>query len=483
MTIDTQLALGIVSCLGHSWPEKVFCDITVAIDGQEFKCHRFHLSACSEFFRVLLGSNLSLDYLIIKGISPDIFELILDSIYKGEIRITADNMIDLWYAANQLEIRFLLEEIENFIISNISNDNYLHIFDVAHDLKAARVLTGVCEALIVNWEKFRQDHRFLTLSCEELQTIIQNANTISSDELVESILIWTNYEFTAPIKNNIQNFPFSKGIDDDNKFVEVTLKSTVNLDISDKIIDYNHLTSINRKEIIGKLLENVKLDLISLQGLKKLLCDDTVMDCKEARDLVRKALASSLERTYTTAAVPETPQSNESKVDGLMPCVLFFDWTLQLKAFSFNSNTFYSLKLIFSKWHDDASLTDHFVIENNLYVVINYLNPVPYRVINKISPDWTSETIYSFKTNYTEIVIGCGNFLYRFINHLRSVTIVRCKLGSQVWNEVGKFDKTGEISCVFCFRDIILVYVSENNKTESFTHFYYFDTTERISRL
>ncbi|CAL1542190.1 unnamed protein product, partial [Lymnaea stagnalis] len=107
------------------------CDITVTIDGQEFKCHRFYLSACSKFFIVLLGSNLSLDYLIIKGIRPDIFELILDSLYKGDIRITEDNMIDLWYAANQLEIRFLLEETENFIILNISVDNYLHIFDVA----------------------------------------------------------------------------------------------------------------------------------------------------------------------------------------------------------------------------------------------------------------------------------------------------------------------------------------------------------------
>uniref|UniRef100_A0A2C9KLP6 BTB domain-containing protein n=1 Tax=Biomphalaria glabrata TaxID=6526 RepID=A0A2C9KLP6_BIOGL len=133
MVIKREVAYGIVHGLSDFWKCEELQDFTVTLGDKHFGCHGLLLAACSGFFRGLFRSGMKETKsrcVTVEDISSETFELILETLYTGHGVLTNDNVIDIWQAAHQLQITFLIKECEYYIIETLSIKNftkYIHI--------------------------------------------------------------------------------------------------------------------------------------------------------------------------------------------------------------------------------------------------------------------------------------------------------------------------------------------------------------------
>ncbi|XP_025896065.1 zinc finger and BTB domain-containing protein 16 [Nothoprocta perdicaria] len=84
------------------------CDVAILVDGQEFRAHRTVLACTSKMFEILFHRNsqhYTLDFL-----SPKTFQQILEYAYTATLQARVEDLDDLLYAAEILEIEYLEEQ-------------------------------------------------------------------------------------------------------------------------------------------------------------------------------------------------------------------------------------------------------------------------------------------------------------------------------------------------------------------------------------
>lgn len=66
---------------------KIFADVTIVVKGVEFSAHKAILSARYEYFALLFSSwkEASENKITLQNIEPEVFEIILEFIYKGRL--------------------------------------------------------------------------------------------------------------------------------------------------------------------------------------------------------------------------------------------------------------------------------------------------------------------------------------------------------------------------------------------------------------
>ncbi|CAM4552285.1 unnamed protein product [Leuciscus chuanchicus] len=84
------------------------CDVVIMVDSQEFHAHRTVLACASKMFEILFHRNsqhYTLDFL-----SPKTFQQILEYAYTATLQARLEDLDDLLYAAEILEIEYLEEQ-------------------------------------------------------------------------------------------------------------------------------------------------------------------------------------------------------------------------------------------------------------------------------------------------------------------------------------------------------------------------------------
>ncbi|KAL2095366.1 hypothetical protein ACEWY4_010085 [Coilia grayii] len=86
----------------------MLCDVAIVVDGREFRAHRTILACASKMFQILFqrqSQRYTLDFL-----SPKTFGQILDYAYTSTLHARLEELDDLLYAAEILEMEFLEEQ-------------------------------------------------------------------------------------------------------------------------------------------------------------------------------------------------------------------------------------------------------------------------------------------------------------------------------------------------------------------------------------
>ncbi|XP_072518080.1 zinc finger and BTB domain-containing protein 16-A [Salminus brasiliensis] len=106
------------------------CDVVIMVDSQEFHAHRTVLACTSKMFEILFHRNsqhYTLDFL-----SPKTFQQILEYAYTATLQAKVEDLDDLLYAAEILEIEYLEEQclkILETIQSSDENDAEVNMND------------------------------------------------------------------------------------------------------------------------------------------------------------------------------------------------------------------------------------------------------------------------------------------------------------------------------------------------------------------
>ncbi|XP_059171566.1 uncharacterized protein LOC131952755 [Physella acuta] len=227
----------------------------------------------------------------INGISLDIFQLILKSMYTGKITLTIENCMDLWQAADQLQIDFIVGNCEDFATKVTTVENFEDMWKIAKKFNSDKLCSFLNKFLLDNFDTISQinvrsimelgffDFKRLIVSCD--------LNVRNEDWLLKLVLKWVEY---IPEKDNNE--------DDKDELTDTKHESASEI-ISDNANELSliptgtdNLKKIQSKRIrkLTSLLNSVRTCLVSTPLLKHLLKHRLIINNTEARDILIDAV-------------------------------------------------------------------------------------------------------------------------------------------------------------------------------------------------
>ncbi|CAH1259067.1 ZBTB17 [Branchiostoma lanceolatum] len=87
----------------------ILCDVTVSVEGRNFRCHKAILAVCSGYFRSLFAANNNNTSIALPGVNANVVEDILNYMYTGELQLDTQHMTAYLDVASYLEIPAVVE--------------------------------------------------------------------------------------------------------------------------------------------------------------------------------------------------------------------------------------------------------------------------------------------------------------------------------------------------------------------------------------
>ncbi|RZC38384.1 kelch-like protein 10 [Asbolus verrucosus] len=187
----------------------VHCD-----DGTEFKIHRAILAAASPYFRALFTNSINRGQPEVHeanvSVPSEIFTLLLDFAYTGEILINSSNVENLLKFADRYEILGVVQLCCSYLLEEMCSTNCLGILNFASQY--------FCNDLVIRGQRFvkynftkvlLESSEFVYLDKNELAEIITDDElNIKSEEIVfDAVIKWINF---SPENRKIHFFDLLK---------------------------------------------------------------------------------------------------------------------------------------------------------------------------------------------------------------------------------------------------------------------------------
>jgi kelch-like protein 9/13 len=183
--------------------DRSLCDYEIRVNGESFSCHKCILIAISDFFRLMLTTNMKeskQDFVELKGFNTTQgIRLIVEYFYTGKLEISdplsfSKNILSILDAASQLQIPQLLELCSNYLIKNVNISNCVSILKLSERYALLKAIDHcklyVCENII---EIFKNSfEQFSQLSVEHVKHILQSdlVEIYSELDLFHMIVKW-----------------------------------------------------------------------------------------------------------------------------------------------------------------------------------------------------------------------------------------------------------------------------------------------------
>ena len=168
------------------------CDVVLSADGRKFSAHRCILAATSDYFRSMFHRNRFTESakqeVELHSISSEALEIILETIYTGNLKLNIDNVYNIVAAADHL----MLSDVKGFC------DNFLREIIKSTDPRAVREALKIkrsaelynLEELNVMAEKVISTHFEIIVSTDDFKELglREVRDLLSSDEMQVTIL-------------------------------------------------------------------------------------------------------------------------------------------------------------------------------------------------------------------------------------------------------------------------------------------------------
>ncbi|KAI8783601.1 kelch protein 3 [Biomphalaria glabrata] len=199
ISVSRDLAEAKVEGIAKQMETCPYHDVTVVIDNVEFPCHRFMLSACSDFFHAMFQSGMkeALSRKVdLKGIEPETFRLLLDSMYLSRYILSVKNVSRVWHAAHQLQMRCLLQSIEDFQHSRLeyTDRTFVDIYCDAKLLNSEILMMEAMSNMAIRFDKLRLRDDLLRLDAEDMKILLSHKklNVFTEDDVIDAIFFWVS---------------------------------------------------------------------------------------------------------------------------------------------------------------------------------------------------------------------------------------------------------------------------------------------------
>eukprot|EP00102_Acyrthosiphon_pisum_P002195 XP_001943389.2 PREDICTED: kelch-like protein 17 isoform X2 [Acyrthosiphon pisum] len=289
--------------------EEVLCDIRLETDDGTIICgHKVVLVAACPYFRAMFSSFAEgAKYVVnIRELDSNILQLLIDYIYTGKITVTEQNIMDLLPASMLLQLDYVKCVCVEFLKKQLNLSNCLGIKEFADFYNCTELLSSSEEYIKTHFLKFIETDDFLSLSSEEVISLI------SSDDI---------------------NVPFEENI-------------------FECVINWVRHEEDCRYDSLPKLMEHVRLSLASQEYISKNVDEEPLIkNNPKCRDFVNEALNFHIVKKHRHITMPQTIR-NTPRQTGLKFLLAMCDSS--------------GMGNCYTSWYDPATKLLHKTIKMNM---------------------------------------------------------------------------------------------------------------------
>ncbi|XP_043918962.1 kelch-like protein 24 [Protopterus annectens] len=159
------------------------CDVTLAVEQKRFHCHRVFLASVSSYFQAMFTSCMAesrASEVHLKEVLPEAVEHVLKFVYTAQVELSPETAEDLYTVAYRLQVLPLQHLCSRYLISKLTLDNCLGIYNLALIHNDTALLRAALRIISQNLQLVCLQEEFLHL---DLRTLV---NIISADGLLVS---------------------------------------------------------------------------------------------------------------------------------------------------------------------------------------------------------------------------------------------------------------------------------------------------------
>ncbi|KRX83618.1 Kelch-like protein 8, partial [Trichinella sp. T6] len=178
------------------------CDITIKVEGGEFRCHKSVLAATIPYFRSMFASEMKESHqeeVEIRGVSADSFKRILDFVYTGRVTLTMENVQYLLCTSSFFQVDNLFHFCETFLEQRLSPNNCLWIRKISLTYDCQYLLKCVDEYIFEHFKEVCEVPDFLEITFDHLEQLISdsNLNVSSESDVLAAVMKWVLFDIDA----------------------------------------------------------------------------------------------------------------------------------------------------------------------------------------------------------------------------------------------------------------------------------------------
>lgn len=200
---DNEFKEELLSKLNELRNEKILCDVTLRIEGEDFSAHRCVLSAASSYFRSMFTSGFKENESNVVELeevkSPAAASEALRFIYTGEAFVNECIAQDLVKLADYLLIPRLKTDMSEYLKNSINTTNCLALGSFASQYDCKALKEAAIAYKFKNFVSVVKSDDFKALDFEEVKELISHDEIVVSKEedVYEAVVSWVKHDILS----------------------------------------------------------------------------------------------------------------------------------------------------------------------------------------------------------------------------------------------------------------------------------------------
>ena len=178
----------------------IFCDVTIAVKGKEFKAHRAVLAAASPFFLTLLTSDMKegnekLIEVELEEATESVMEDALEYLYTGNVIVVEGRAHNLIATANFLLLPSLKTMAANVLKDTLTTENCVFNYYFAEKYDCVELKDKCRKVINTNFSVVMETEDFLKLDQKQVMEWVSNDDVIVNEEehIFKGIVRWVSH--------------------------------------------------------------------------------------------------------------------------------------------------------------------------------------------------------------------------------------------------------------------------------------------------
>ena len=178
----------------------IFCDVTIAVKGKEFKAHRAVLAAASPFFLTLLTSDMKegnekLIEVELEEATESVMEDALEYLYTGNVTVVEGRAHNLIATANFLLLPSLKTMAANVLKDTLTTENCIFNYYFAEKYDCVELKDKCRKVINTNFSVVMETEDFLKLDQKQVMEWVSNDDVIVNKEenIFKGIVRWVSH--------------------------------------------------------------------------------------------------------------------------------------------------------------------------------------------------------------------------------------------------------------------------------------------------